>query len=516
MRDEDLDFPQAQTGLLPGLRAGEPARKDEALLLTQDHFEHDPLDLASRSIRLLQIKPAKDSKEQIQCDLRLTSTDAQYTCLSYVWGDPDRGQWILVNGDRLWVRQNLWNFLASARKMPELRSRWIWVDAICIDQTNITEREHQVQQMGRIYSCAQEVISWLGINWKIAAMLITYPGRDNTLYQLHAYRDSPYWGRAWITQEIVLGRKLNLMVCDSILDITAIPEPPTLRFLHDSVYQNPVYRIGALRKYYQQKELPGKPLIELLSDFKFQQCHLTRDRVYSLLALCGDCTDLKVDYSISDADLALEIMRHCQDKICLCSIHILGDTLQMPSESQLAYDCPHRTGSGVVTLPMKWCNDERNWSEETIEKTCEKLHWVDTCSDTASSGVVIYKPCLKTLGLTLVSININLHELCSTYCGRVVVRMYLGRVGFFYQYFGSFAPLEWDFRRRDSGITLRVLEGTQSCDLALSLEFWLQLARAANRHIPTVHQRCCDRVVGQNAKQKGDGGTHPALRVSSD
>jgi hypothetical protein len=489
---------------------------DEALPLPQDQFAHDPLDLESRSIRLLRISPAEDPKEEIRCELCLTSTDAQYTCLSYVWGDPDKGQWILINGDRLWVRQNLWNFLASARKMPELTSQWIWVDAICIDQTNITEREHQVQQMGRIYSCAEEVISWLGINWKIAAMLITYPGRDNTLDQLRAYRDSPYWERAWITQEIVLGRKLRLMVCDSILDITAIPEPPTLRFLHDSAFPNPVYRIGALRKHYQQKDLPGKSLIELLNDFKFHQCHLTRDRIFSLLALCGDCTDLKVDYSISDADLALKIMRCCRDKFCLCSIHIIGDALQMPSESQLPSDFPHRMGNGFLTLPMKWRNDEKIWPEETLGKTCETLHWVTTCSDTESSGVVIHKPSPKTLGLTLVFITINLHKLCSTYCGRVVIRMYLGRVGFSYQYFGSFAPLEWDLRRYDSGVTLRILEGTQSCQLALSLEFWLQLARAAKRHIPTVHQQCCDSVVGQSERAGGDGGSSPRLRLSSD
>jgi hypothetical protein len=99
----------------------------------REDFEYDSLDPESRSIRLLQIIPAGDSKEQIQCTLRLGSTVEQYTCLSYVWGDPEKGQWILVNGRRLWVRQNLHSFLDSARKMPELTcpGYWIWIDAKC-------------------------------------------------------------------------------------------------------------------------------------------------------------------------------------------------------------------------------------------------------------------------------------------------------------------------------------------------------------------------------------------------
>jgi hypothetical protein len=46
----------------------------EEMTRYQDNFEYNPLDLESRSIRLLQIIPAQDPKEQIQCKLRLAST----------------------------------------------------------------------------------------------------------------------------------------------------------------------------------------------------------------------------------------------------------------------------------------------------------------------------------------------------------------------------------------------------------------------------------------------------------
>ncbi|TFB00421.1 hypothetical protein CCMA1212_007750 [Trichoderma ghanense] len=36
------------------------------------------------------------------------------------------------------------------------------IDAICIDQKNLKERGHQVQQMGDIYKQAERVLFWLG------------------------------------------------------------------------------------------------------------------------------------------------------------------------------------------------------------------------------------------------------------------------------------------------------------------------------------------------------------------
>jgi hypothetical protein len=40
--------------------------------------------------------------------------------------------------------------------------RILWIDAICIDQDNINERNHQVQLMKEVYSTAHQVIIWLG------------------------------------------------------------------------------------------------------------------------------------------------------------------------------------------------------------------------------------------------------------------------------------------------------------------------------------------------------------------
>jgi hypothetical protein len=40
--------------------------------------------------------------------------------------------------------------------------RLVWADAICIDQTNNSERGHQVNIMGEIYRTARNVVVYLG------------------------------------------------------------------------------------------------------------------------------------------------------------------------------------------------------------------------------------------------------------------------------------------------------------------------------------------------------------------
>lgn len=46
-----------------------------------------------------------------------------------------------------------------------LCSRFYWIDAICINQQNIPERNVHVVEMGRIYKQADMVIAWLGWEW---------------------------------------------------------------------------------------------------------------------------------------------------------------------------------------------------------------------------------------------------------------------------------------------------------------------------------------------------------------
>lgn len=79
-----------------------------------------------------------------------------------MWGPATNDKIILPNGQRYQVWRNLWDFLQIARQHGELSDDFLWVDAICINQTDISERNHQVRMMASIYKSASRTISWLG------------------------------------------------------------------------------------------------------------------------------------------------------------------------------------------------------------------------------------------------------------------------------------------------------------------------------------------------------------------
>jgi len=55
------------------------------------------------------------------------------------------------------------NCLTALRYLrPKKKARTLWVDAICIDQSSINERNHQVKLMGDVYKLARRVLIWLG------------------------------------------------------------------------------------------------------------------------------------------------------------------------------------------------------------------------------------------------------------------------------------------------------------------------------------------------------------------
>jgi hypothetical protein len=89
-----------------------------------------------------------------------SSQKTEYAALSYVWGIQMSPQQVMVNSRTMCVTANLDCALRHLR-YPQ-SSRVLWVDALCINQTNNLERNSQIQMMGNIYSSASTVLIWLG------------------------------------------------------------------------------------------------------------------------------------------------------------------------------------------------------------------------------------------------------------------------------------------------------------------------------------------------------------------
>ncbi|KAH6620570.1 heterokaryon incompatibility protein-domain-containing protein, partial [Boeremia exigua] len=125
-----------------------------------------PLDLNKRSVRFIEVLPDLSEDGLIQCTLSHgTVGDDEYMCLSYVWGSAKDIQQIMINGEQFPAQKNIWTFLNAARhahQYPATARRLYWIDALCIDQGNIKERNHQVGHMGAIYAAARHVVIWMG------------------------------------------------------------------------------------------------------------------------------------------------------------------------------------------------------------------------------------------------------------------------------------------------------------------------------------------------------------------
>jgi hypothetical protein len=129
-------------------------------------YRYSLLSPGNDSIRLLRLIPNEDENADVQCELFEYSLSNSckgthlYSALSYVWGDPHEQLPIFINGHSSNVTVNLRAALLRLRNHS--MERILWVDAICIDQANQEEKQHQIQSMAKIYGQADGVIVWLG------------------------------------------------------------------------------------------------------------------------------------------------------------------------------------------------------------------------------------------------------------------------------------------------------------------------------------------------------------------
>lgn len=187
------------------------------------------LDPIMGDLRLINIHSSISSaSEPLSCDLLNFSATScpPYTALSYTWSDPfsssstgTQHHSILLNGHPFSVGSNLFSVLHQLR---DRGTGFLWVDAICINQEDVREREIQVPRMKYIYTCAGNVIAWLGRStndetrgFKFLRLLLRIfkePSPDSEILRLLAAEENleswraaqrlqqkKYWYRAWKT-----------------------------------------------------------------------------------------------------------------------------------------------------------------------------------------------------------------------------------------------------------------------------------------------------------------------------
>ncbi|KAH7076209.1 heterokaryon incompatibility protein-domain-containing protein [Paraphoma chrysanthemicola] len=208
---------------------------------------YDGLDTRREEIRVLDIVAVAP---RIQCRISKVALldNPTFDALSYTWGDASQREIIIVNGHSVPVTKNL------ARAIRSVHYQWsqrgttqdilqLWADAVCINQSDTKEKEHQIPLMRKIYTTASVVLVWLGSSRDILrngfdaveevaaaeSACSPLPNKEQkqflkewptTAKLSHIHGDicglfyDEYWSRVWTFQEIVLGRTVILIADD--------------------------------------------------------------------------------------------------------------------------------------------------------------------------------------------------------------------------------------------------------------------------------------------------------------
>jgi ankyrin repeat protein len=294
-------------------------------------FKHLPIDLEGPSIRLLRLSRGTFGRPVGELFFVSLEAEVPYEALSYTWGDPTRFQKITINGKAMEVTENLFAALKYVRQ--EDADRVLWIDAICIDQTNQKERGHQVQQMGDIYKHAEKVIVWLGhgtVDTDVAMDIIgqlhsLVVRRGHSLESWNHYSDSlsstlknrmlagvldllkrPWFRRVWVLQEVANARVATIVCGDKAVSARTFGLVPSFLGMTLDPHIQAVLEVmpGVLRRESWYSTKPT--LYTLLLKFRDSQASQPRDKIFALLGMSSDaCTSSLVipDYTKTEKQL---------------------------------------------------------------------------------------------------------------------------------------------------------------------------------------------------------------------
>jgi hypothetical protein len=297
-----------------------------------------------------------------------------YIALSYTWGAPIDSdecrreyaageEWVLwspleetpiqnetgfvgMRHSKIAVGRNLFNALNRITR-ADLSFRYIWIDALCINQADLPERGSQVAAMAQIYSLSSRTIVWLGDTdsdtaGSVATLrtmhVLMLEAIDKYLQEvgldavyrvkergrkeiyrklgLEAYEDKFDWKvynelyskrtwfrRIWVVQEVALSNRCPVvMLGDSFLDWE------DMALLYSYLYST------NLKTVFEDEEIPVESAVFTVKVIRHRRNIQAIDRIRTDCRKLGSDDWLNIwssDYGISNhASAALDFFRH--------------------------------------------------------------------------------------------------------------------------------------------------------------------------------------------------------------
>lgn len=321
-------------------------------------YQYAPLP-SSHHIRVLKISQGTSTEVAASLEVISLDDDPVYDCLSYVWNGPhscDVGdEWttacktMLLDGVSMPIRQNLQDALTSLRKRGYTDCP-IWIDAVCINQANIPERNAQVALMSRLYSECRDVIVWLGYENAQTAVALRAMSRltfsmervsgvtgessnelepdlepvnqdfaackfsDEELCAIvRLFATNVWFSRVWTLQEMILARHMQFQLGQQTASLEVIWRGSGIASIFPglcSAWQEVKERSELRRPYMFWHDIWGKYMRTVTRDqlsyigivahqHRGREATDARDKVFGLLGLSGiSCSSLKYPFPV--------------------------------------------------------------------------------------------------------------------------------------------------------------------------------------------------------------------------
>lgn len=306
-------------------------------------------ELLDGQIRLFTLFPG-EANDELRGVIWTTASDyaGHYATLSYVWGSSKQFPHQLKTAcGPLGITDSLRAALVRLRRKDE--SLTLWVDAICIDQANDTEKSKQIILLPEIFQMSAYTFAYIDgdHDHSKAIQMIKQvqalrlfgpeseawpadlprcpsswvdkkipPPSDSVWEEFRAFFHHAWFRRAWIVQEAVIARNLQVVHREYLIKweflydaMTYITGRLETNIATTSKSWAPFMQLGRLR------EIEGNAgrlsILKLLENFRYVQSSDPRDKYFSLLGIStdGDLDGFEPDYDpdVSFGDITKRI-----------------------------------------------------------------------------------------------------------------------------------------------------------------------------------------------------------------
>jgi hypothetical protein len=274
-------------------------------------------------ICILVLEPSFDNDAPLHFSFRsasLSDLRGRYEAVSYTWGEPNLVVPLHHNdGSQVLVTANLDMALRHLRH--RLDKRWLWADAVCIDQRNPQEKATQMPMMDKIYQGAKGVLAWLGPGGDDVEKGMTLlermsqhpkdfetpkifdpPGSVPNFSLVHSFFEVPRFRRFWTIQERILNVDVIFICGQESITLArllaslrlftlakrwgAAVDPPGLRAFAKTGDLWRVYSI--VDEQPSSDKIPAFDILNLVHSFVEHDCRDDRDRIYAVYAMASN------------------------------------------------------------------------------------------------------------------------------------------------------------------------------------------------------------------------------------